>query len=56
MTEGGGDQGGPWSPPNKEKKIRSKKKKKNVNFDSNFSHLVPSQKLFGPIFRFYDHI
>ena len=57
-----GGRGGPgWamvSPPpqNKEKKLEIKKIKKNVKFDSNFSHLAPSQKNFGPIFRFYGHI
>jgi hypothetical protein len=43
-------------PQNKEKTNRSKKKKKNVKFGSNFSHSASSQKKFGPIFRFYGHI
>jgi hypothetical protein len=59
INDGGrGDQGGPWSPPKiRKKKLEVKKiKNKNIKFDSNFSHLAPSQKLFGPIFRFYGHI
>ena len=35
---------------------QNKEKKKNVKFGSNFSHLAPSQKNFGLIFRFYGHI
>ena len=57
MTEGGGTGVGHGPPQNKEKKIRSKKKKKNVKFDSNFSHLASSQNFFSPILNFlvYTH-
>jgi hypothetical protein len=56
MTEGGGDWGGPWSPQNKEKIIIRSKKKKNVKFGSNFSHMVPLQNFFGLILNFLGYI
>jgi hypothetical protein len=57
MTEGGGTKVGHGPPQIRKKKLEvTKIKNKNVKFDSNFSHLAPSQKLFGPIFRFYGHI
>jgi hypothetical protein len=61
LTPNDGGRGGPgWAmvhPTKKKKKKKKKeKKRKKVKFGSNFSHLVPSQKNVGPIFRFYDHI
>jgi hypothetical protein len=47
----GGDRGGPWSPQNKEKKIKSKKNK-NIKFGSNFSHMVPP-KIFLALFLIF---
>jgi hypothetical protein len=59
MTEGGGDRGGPWSPPKIRKKIikskKNKNKNKNVKFGSNFSHMVPSQIFFGLILNFLSY-